>query len=66
MQAMAGDKRIGLLVFSSPESEELAELKDLPPQLEIVATGKTPQQLSGPRHACSQHVYSADASALLC
>ena len=64
VQAMAGDKRTGLLVFSSPESEELAELKDLPPQLEIVATGKTLQELSGPRHVHSQHLDDAETSAL--
>ena len=66
VQAMAGDKRIGLLVFSSPESEELSELKDLPPQLEIIATGKTPQELSGPKHAYSQHLDDAETSALPC
>lgn len=66
VQAMAGDKRIGLLVFSSPESEELSELKDLPPQLELIATGKTPQELSGRRHASSQRLDDAEASALLC
>ena len=66
VQAMAEDKRIGLLVFSSPESQELSELNDLPPQLEIIATGKTPQELSGLRHVHSQHLDDAETCALLC
>ena len=40
-------KRKGLLVFCSPESPELSELRKLPPELEVVAMGKTEAELSG-------------------
>ena len=46
VMASAG-KRKGLLVFCSPESPELSELRKLPPELEVVATGKTEAELSG-------------------
>ena len=40
-------KRKGLLVFCSPESPELSELRRLPPELEVIAMGKTQAELSG-------------------
>ena len=46
VMASAG-KRKGLLVFCSPESPELSELRELPPELEVVAMGKTEAELSG-------------------
>ena len=46
VMASAG-KRKGLLVFCSPESPELAELRKLPPGLEVVAIGRTEAELSG-------------------
>ena len=46
VMASAG-RRKGLLVFCSPESPELAELRKLPPEFEVVAIGRTEAELSG-------------------
>lgn len=43
----AAAKRKGLLVFCSPESPEVAELRKLPLELEVVAVGRTEAELSG-------------------